>query len=183
MGYANFFQRLGAFIIDNLILTVVLFPISLLLSGIMRGDNAGPLLILIYMVIGWLYFALQESSEKQATIGKKILSIKVTNFDGNRLTFAKASGRFFAKMLSALIYGIGFIMAAFTKKKQALHDKIAGTFVVSGETGKSFFASESSQYIQDGLEKKIKQLLELKNQGILSENEFKEAKEKLLARV
>jgi hypothetical protein len=107
----------------------------------------------------------------------------VTNYDGNRLTFAKASGRFFAKMLSALIYGIGFIMAVFTKKKQALHDKIADTFVVSKETEKSFFASESPQYIQDGLEKKIKQLLELKNQGILSENEFKEAKEKLLARV
>lgn len=183
MGYANIFQRFGAFVIDNLILAVMLLPISLLLSGAVRRGNASALLILIYMVIGWLYFALQESSEKQATIGKKILSIKVTNYDGNRLTFAKASGRFFAKMLSALIYGIGFIMAAFTKKKQALHDKIADTFVVSRETGKSFFVSESSQYIQDGLEKKIKQLLELKNQGILSENEFKEAKEKLLARV
>ena len=71
-----------------------------------------------------------ESSHLQATLGKMALSLQVTDLEGRRITFAKATGRFFAKYLSVLTLGIGYLMAAFTERKQALHDIIAGTLVV-----------------------------------------------------
>ena len=95
-----------------------------------------------------------------------------------------ATGRFFGKLVSGMIYGIGFLMAAFTKQRQALHDKMANTFVVTLATDQSFFAGESSsRNIKDGIENKLTQLAELKDKGILSPQEFEEAKSKLLARV
>ncbi|MDX6593454.1 MAG: hypothetical protein QOJ13_2650 [Gaiellales bacterium] len=66
-----------------------------------------------------------------ATLGRRALGIKVTDVEGNRITFARATGRYFAKILSALTLLIGYIMAAFTARKQALHDLIAGTLVVN----------------------------------------------------
>jgi uncharacterized RDD family membrane protein YckC len=82
------------------------------------------------IVVSWLYFAKMESSEKQATIGKKAMGIYVTDVNGQRLTFGRATGRFFAKIISSMVpLYIGFIMAGFTQKKQALHDMIAGTLV------------------------------------------------------
>jgi uncharacterized RDD family membrane protein YckC len=71
-----------------------------------------------------------ESSAWQATLGKKILGLKVTDLSGNRITFARASGRFFGKILSGMILGIGFLMAGFTARKQALHDILAGCLVL-----------------------------------------------------
>jgi uncharacterized RDD family membrane protein YckC len=81
-------------------------------------------------VLQWLYFALMESSAHQATLGKMALGIIVTDMQGQRLTFGRATGRFFAKILSGCMIYIGFIMAAFTERKQALHDMIASTLVV-----------------------------------------------------
>ncbi|MBK7410637.1 MAG: RDD family protein [Saprospirales bacterium] len=78
----------------------------------------------------WLYFAVQESSWKQATIGKSVMGLKVTDQHGERLTFARATGRHLGKILSSAFLAIGYIMAGFTEKKQALHDMIAGTLVV-----------------------------------------------------
>jgi len=86
--------------------------------------------IIISIIIDWLYFAIMESSSKQATIGKMALSIKVTDEMGNRISFARASGRYFGKILSGLILMIGYIMAAFTQKKQALHDILSNCLVV-----------------------------------------------------
>jgi len=184
MGYANIFYRLGAFVIDSFILSCIILPVYYLTyTAQQRGSNYGPLAVLFYLVACWLYFAIQESSQYQATVGKRILSIKVTDYAGKRLSFARATGRYFAKCLSALIYGIGFLVALFTKNKQAMHDKMADTYVVTKETDQNFFAKEGAEFIQDGIEKKIKQLQDLKEQGVLSEKEFKEAKEKLLARV
>jgi uncharacterized RDD family membrane protein YckC len=81
--------------------------------------------------LGWLYFAGMESSARQATIGKSAMSLRVTNYEGQRISFGHATGRFFAKIVSGLIpFAIGYIMAAFTEKKQALHDLIAGTLVL-----------------------------------------------------
>jgi uncharacterized RDD family membrane protein YckC len=71
------------------------------------------------------------SSEWQATVGKRAMSIAVTGMDGGRISFARATGRHFAKWISACLLGVGFIMAAFTAKKQALHDLIAETLVVN----------------------------------------------------
>ena len=79
----------------------------------------------------WLYFALMESSSKQGTLGKMALGIKVTDLDGNRISFGKATGRYFGKILSGMIMNIGFIMAAFTDKKQGLHDMLAKTLVLN----------------------------------------------------
>jgi len=90
---------------------------------------------LLGLLIGWLYFAILESSPWQATLGKKALGLVVTDQLGQRIGFGRATGRYFAKILSALILLIGFIMVAFTERKQGLHDLIAGTFVVRGQPG------------------------------------------------
>jgi uncharacterized RDD family membrane protein YckC len=87
-------------------------------------------LAFIRIVLNWLYYSLLESSVWQGTLGKKALGLEVTDLDGNRISFGRATGRFFAKFISAIILFIGYIMAGFTEKKQALHDIIAGTLVI-----------------------------------------------------
>jgi uncharacterized RDD family membrane protein YckC len=91
-----------------------------------RGIVAGTL----FLFAGWIYEASLESSSKQATVGKMALGLKVTNEQGARISFARASARYFSKILSRMILLIGYIMAGFTARKQALHDIIAGTLVV-----------------------------------------------------
>lgn len=83
------------------------------------------------LIAGWLYYALMESSTNQGTLGKMALGIKVTDLKGNRISFGKATGRYFGKIVSGMILYIGFIMAGFTEKKQALHDMMAGCLVVN----------------------------------------------------
>lgn len=78
----------------------------------------------------WLYFALMESSSKQATLGKMAYGIRVTDLEGNRISFGQASTRYFSKFLSVLILFYGFIMILRNDKRQGLHDKIAKTVVV-----------------------------------------------------
>ena len=80
---------------------------------------------LLVTMASWLYWASMESSPWQATLGKKALGIEVTDFAGRRISFARASGRYFGKIIF-----IGFILAGFTERKQALHDMIAGCLVV-----------------------------------------------------
>ena len=82
------------------------------------------------IVIDWLYYSLMESSLNQATLGKMALGLKVTDLNGNRISFGRATGRYFGHYLSALILGIGYLMIAFSEKKQGLHDMIAETLVV-----------------------------------------------------
>ncbi|MGC1597749.1 MAG: RDD family protein, partial [Candidatus Acidiferrales bacterium] len=78
-----------------------------------------------------LYYAWMESSQYQGTLGKMALGLTVTDLQGRRVTFARASGRFFAKIITGLIpLAIGYIMAGFTEKKQALHDMIASCLVL-----------------------------------------------------
>jgi uncharacterized RDD family membrane protein YckC len=141
--YAGFWRRLAAYAIDRIILRISI----LLLTGIilwMTGDrftkafDPNPaldttmsLVFLAFSIVAqWLYFAFFESSSWQATPGKKLIGIVVTDENGNRIGFGRATGRFFGKYLSWLILGIGFLMAGWTKRKQALHDTIAGTLVV-----------------------------------------------------
>ena len=99
----------------------------------MSGDASASTLLglwILELVVGWLYFALQESSRFQATLGKRALKIVVTDLQGGRIGFPRASGRYFAKLLSTLSLGIDYLMAAFTARKQALHDLVADTLVV-----------------------------------------------------
>ena len=85
----------------------------------------------ISFIINWLYFTLQESSEFKATFGKRALGIVVTNYTGERITFGQANARYWGKILSGFIFCVGYLMAAFTEKKQALHDILAKTYVVN----------------------------------------------------
>jgi len=131
--YAGFWKRLLAFIIDTVLLWVVQMIITLILALVI--DSAGVAYMVFSMAlqitISWLYYAIQESSSSQATIGKRALGIIVTDLGGKRISFGRATGRYFAKIISGLILLIGYIMIAFTKKKQGLHDIIADTLVVS----------------------------------------------------
>ena len=93
--------------------------------------GAYAMFILGAIVISWLYFAMMESSQRQATFGKAMLNLRVSDVNGNRLSFGHASGRYFSKIITGLVpFGIGYIMAGFTQKKQALHDFIASTVVI-----------------------------------------------------
>ena len=79
--------------------------------------------------LGIVYVVGMESSSRQATLGKMAVGIKVGNAEGEQLSFANALGRYFAKIVSAIILYIGFMMVGWDKKKQGLHDKIASTYV------------------------------------------------------
>jgi len=139
MQYAGFWVRFVASFIDGIIVNIagsILGFAAGLVIGLLGGSEEGAQLLatgiggLIGVLVGWLYAALMESSASQATLGKQAMGLVVTDVSGQPLSFAKASGRHFGKYLSALILMIGFIMAAFTEKKQALHDMLAGTLVV-----------------------------------------------------
>ncbi len=88
----------------------------------------------INFLVGWLYYAYMESTAKQATFGKQALGIKVTDTSLERVDFSKATMRYFSKILSGITLGIGYLMVAFTEKRQGLHDIIAGTLVVKKES-------------------------------------------------
>jgi uncharacterized RDD family membrane protein YckC len=85
----------------------------------------------ILLAVSWLYYALSESSSWQATLGKKVLNLKVTDMTGQPISFGRASGRYFSKIITGMIpLFIGYIMAGFTEKKQAIHDMIASCLVL-----------------------------------------------------
>ncbi len=150
--YAGFWWRFLAWIIDSIILSFILWIFILPILGIfgislysLKEAGYDPENSLMYMgpIIGavvsmsiistaikWLYFALMESSKTQGTVGKLVLKIKVTDYEGKRISFARATGRYFGKILSSMIIMIGYIMAGFTEKKQALHDILASCYVV-----------------------------------------------------
>jgi len=142
--YAGFWKRFLAFLIDYGILFLggaIVGAISERLIGdLLRGTPthmgtrraiAGVIGLILGVFLNWLYYTLLESSSVQATIGKMVLGIIVTDLNGNRISFARANARYWSRIISALILWIGFIMAGFTKKKQALHDIIAETLVIN----------------------------------------------------
>jgi uncharacterized RDD family membrane protein YckC len=87
----------------------------------------------ILIVVPWLYYAGFESSKSQATPGKLLMRIVVTDLDGNKASFARVTLRHFAKIISTLIIFLGFLMIGLTRKRQGLHDKIAGCLVLVQE--------------------------------------------------
>jgi uncharacterized RDD family membrane protein YckC len=153
VAYAGFWLRVLAYLIDALILGVFAVPILIgaamamgiggMLASIPRDGNpflnglppAFFLFIWFCILLGvcgtWLYHALLESSEWQGTAGKKALGLIVTDMTGHRVSFARASGRHFGKFVTSLIpLGIGYAMAGFTEKRQALHDILASCLVL-----------------------------------------------------
>ncbi len=151
--YAGFWLRVAAYLIDGAVMSIpfgaVVLAFVLLLGGVsyLQGVAAGlngpnpdfpPALILAFFAVfaalfaaTWLYYAFMESSSHQGTLGKMALGLTVTDAAGRRITFGRASGRFFAKMITGMVpLAIGYIMAGFTEKKQALHDMIASCLVL-----------------------------------------------------
>ena len=138
MAYAGFWLRVVAYLIDSLILgiflgIVVLMP--LMAQAGIPADNPWVLFTgssrqilginLLMTMAGWLYWAGLESSAWQATPGKRALGLQVTDLDGRRVSLARASGRHFGKLII-----VGCILAAFTPRKQALHDILAKCLVL-----------------------------------------------------
>jgi uncharacterized RDD family membrane protein YckC len=135
MEYAGFWRRVAAALIDGILVGVVSWIVTLIFSGISDGAEVTAQILVLIAAYG--YYAGMESSSYQATVGKIALGIQVTDLNGNRISFGRALGRNLAEILSALIFGIGYIMVAFTPKKQGLHDMIAGTLVVQKGTATS----------------------------------------------
>lgn len=142
VSYAGFWLRLVAYVIDSLVLGIfvgfaILMP--LMERAGLSADNPWALFTsqsrqiaainMLVTLAAWLYWALMESSPWQATLGKKALGLLVTDLQGRRITFARASGRYFGKLLSTIVLGMGYLMAGFTEKKQALHDILAGCLI------------------------------------------------------
>lgn len=127
--YAGFWRRVAASFFDNAVTTFVGLGLGIILV-IFNIPIPQIISNIVPLLIFWLYFSLMESSDKQATVGKRILGIQVAGIDGNKISFLRATGRTFAKILSVITLGIGFLMVAFTKKKQGLHDMVSETVVV-----------------------------------------------------
>jgi len=145
---AGFWKRFMAFVIDQIVLLlgayilIKIFGEALITEDMafeMARDRAmrdvylkgfEAMGMLMFFVVSWLYYVVMESSRVQATLGKLALELKVTDLNGARIGLGRANGRFFSKVLSNMTLGVGYVMIAFTAKKQGLHDLIAGTLVV-----------------------------------------------------
>ena len=154
--YAGFWKRLAAYIVDVVILWIPHLIIANLLGGaaaqtammhtIENANNDPAVVMAAYSVfwsamlptlgvqslVTWAYFALFESSAMQGTPGKLAMGIRVTDDQGRRISFLRATGRYFGKIISSLTLCIGYMMAGWTERKQALHDMMASTLVVNG---------------------------------------------------
>jgi uncharacterized RDD family membrane protein YckC len=150
--YAGFWLRLVALMIDNVLLGLGFFLVViplLFLTGFRTFfdefhpdetmNDVGIFMFIVFfflaatgaLVLTWLYHALMECSEWQATLGKKALGLVVTDMAGQRVSFGRATGRHFGKIITNMVPAfIGYIMAGFTDKKQALHDMLAGCLVL-----------------------------------------------------
>jgi uncharacterized RDD family membrane protein YckC len=135
--YAGFWRRFAAAFVDGVLIWIVTFIVVFAIAFVFElaaprtGLGTG-LATAAALAIGVLYYPLLESSKAQATWGKRALGIMVTGLQGERISFWQALGRSLAKLISALLLCFGYLMAAFTSRKQALHDMMAGTLVVVG---------------------------------------------------
>ena len=139
--YGGFWIRLLAYLIDGIVLNVAFWIVAVIVGIKMIPADPSSVdpaelvremgkLQIAALALTWLYFALMESSARGATVGKMACSLRVVDERGNRISFGRATGRFFAKFISSLILFIGYLMVAFTDRKRGLHDMIAGTLVV-----------------------------------------------------
>ncbi len=163
-NYAGIGSRFLALLIDGIIIGIPIGIISTVLSAMMavrviqktsRDNTFNPgmaadamgtffagfgFIMIISLLITWAYFALMESSGWQGTLGKRILSIKVTDLNGNRISLKKATLRLLVKAFISGWFLIGYIMAFFTRRKQSLHDLIAGTLVLTKQDAAPAYA-------------------------------------------
>lgn len=132
--YASFWERLGALLLDTLILWV-----GLSLLGNLLGQKTDQTFLGVQfswigtqmnIIVTWLYFAIQEASVYQGTLGKRALHIKVTGSNGRRIAFGRATARYFGRLLSTLVLFAGYFLMLGNAQHQCLHDKIANTLVL-----------------------------------------------------
>jgi len=154
--YAGFWLRFAAYIIDQFVITIAggVLAVPIILGVVAFGLNIKDihtpsdlfrhdgllmvggiigmivLAILISIVMKWLYYALMESSKFGGTLGKMAVNIKVVDMEGNPISFGRATGRYFSRIITNMTFLIGYIIAGFTEKKQALHDLIASCLVI-----------------------------------------------------
>ena len=139
--YAGFWRRLAAFIIDFIAAGIMAYSVAVvgaLLIGLPSGERFDGAAVTIaaiwicasYLIVPWLYWALMEKSSGQATLGKRALGIIVSDIKGRRITFMRGTLRYWAKLISFLLLLVGFVLAGFTPRKQALHDIISSCLVV-----------------------------------------------------
>ena len=129
--FAGFWRRLLAYLIDATVLSGVYFAIYAA-AHVLTPDNVDVLsnVAPVCGAIGWAYYVICESSPARGTLGKIALGLHVADVHGDPITFWRAVRRNAFKLLSTLVLGIGWLMAAFTPRKQALHDVLAGTLVL-----------------------------------------------------
>jgi uncharacterized RDD family membrane protein YckC len=133
--YAGFWRRFAAYLIDGLLLGAVQGTITILVQTVAPGDLQAQVNVFpVSVLVAWAYFSLLESSPAQATVGKLALGIYVTDREGDPIDFRRASIRYWAKVISTLALMFGWLMAAFTPGKRALHDYLAGTLVLRRAT-------------------------------------------------
>jgi uncharacterized RDD family membrane protein YckC len=145
--YGGFWRRGAAWLIDAVLLTIGLAVLWIILSvfalfgllssgqDITDSNLTGVQLavLVIAVVLAWLYYAGLESSGWQATIGKRLMHLVITDLHGRRVSFGRATGRYFGKIVSALVLFVGYLMVVFSERRQGLHDLMAGTLVVRQE--------------------------------------------------
>lgn len=147
-AYGGFWRRAVAVILDGILLNILLSPLYLawvwpvmLNAGRTRPDDMDPsqALAVVGTCLGYLavagvietaYFAFLESSSQQASLGKLAMGLKLTDLEGARITFAKAVLRRVARTVTAFTFLIGFLMMLWTRRRQTLHDLMAGTLVL-----------------------------------------------------
>lgn len=121
-SYGRITPRAVALFIDLVLIGVLTTIVSAALGTDSHGWTAS--------LISWLYFAAQESSGWMGTVGKRLMGLAVQGVDGRQLSFGRASVRWAGRWLSSLVFGLGYLLALFTDKRQTLHDLLAGTVVV-----------------------------------------------------
>lgn len=126
--YGGFWVRAGAVLVDGVAVTVLAIPLYVFLSIMGIEPDSGKA-TLSSALLGWLYFAIGESSKNQATFGKRTMGLTVTDTQGVRISLARAAIRHLARLLSFLPFYIGYLIQPFTKRRQTLHDLIVGTVV------------------------------------------------------
>lgn len=132
VDYAGFWRRLLAYLIDIVVLgtlqgTLAAGVLLIAPDDLRAAANVAP----VAGAIAWAYYALLESSPARGTLGKIALNLFVGDLHGDPITFWRASARYWLKILSSLLFMLGWLLAAFTPRKQALHDLLAGTLVLS----------------------------------------------------
>lgn len=134
--FGGFWRRLAASLIDGLVLffpqAIVKVLLGLPVFGTAEGDEAEKDLLVgaVFFAVYWIYAALLESSSRQATLGQQLFGLRVMDLDGRRIDFGRATGRYFAQVLSALLCGVGYLFNLWTSRRQTLHDLITGCVLV-----------------------------------------------------